>query len=254
MAPPPQRKVRSCPSLRKSTANHRTLGRNSGRYACSAPTAARPRCRAAVLCRAASGFQRGVQGDVDSGQRLAHRAAFLGRLRGTGESGRIQAVDLAADGELDAGEPETAGRVGAERSRRRAPQGTAACRLPRRSARRAPSRNRPNGRRRSVPRGWYSRPPPRRPAGGMTPRRYRASSCSARPGQILPAACHSRRCGRCEWAWVAPHESGVDRRHRTGLTGATLKLVRALRPSFGASASPRPSALPSASGPSLGLR
>ena len=56
-----------------------------------------------------------VQRDVHAGERLADRAAFLGRLRSLGELLRVQAVHLAADGELDAGEPEAAGRVRAER-------------------------------------------------------------------------------------------------------------------------------------------
>ena len=56
-----------------------------------------------------------VQRDVHAGERLADRAAFLGRLGGLGELLRVQAVHLAADGELDAGEPEAAGRVRAER-------------------------------------------------------------------------------------------------------------------------------------------
>ena len=57
----------------------------------------------------------GVQRDVHAGERLADRAAFLGRLRGLGELLRVQAVHLAADGELDAGELEAARRVRAER-------------------------------------------------------------------------------------------------------------------------------------------
>jgi SDR family mycofactocin-dependent oxidoreductase len=57
----------------------------------------------------------GVQGDVHAGERLADRAALLRRLRGLGELLGVQAVHLAADGELDAGELEAAGRVGAER-------------------------------------------------------------------------------------------------------------------------------------------
>ena len=56
-----------------------------------------------------------VQGDVHAGERLADRAAGL-RVRGhLGELRRIQALDFAADGELDAGQPEPAGRVGPER-------------------------------------------------------------------------------------------------------------------------------------------
>ena len=60
-------------------------------------------------------LERGVQGDVHAGERLADRAAFLGRLGGLGELLRVQAVHLAADGELDAGEPEAARRVRPER-------------------------------------------------------------------------------------------------------------------------------------------
>jgi len=50
-------------------------------------------------------LQRGVQRDVHAGERLADRAARLGRLRGLLELLRGQAVHLAADGELDAGQP-----------------------------------------------------------------------------------------------------------------------------------------------------
>jgi len=60
-------------------------------------------------------LERGVQGDVDTGERLADRAALLRRLRGLEELLRVQAVHLAADGELDAGEPEAARRVRPER-------------------------------------------------------------------------------------------------------------------------------------------
>ena len=56
-----------------------------------------------------------VQGDVHAGERLADRAARLGRLGGLGELLRVQAVHLAADGELDAGELEAARRVRPER-------------------------------------------------------------------------------------------------------------------------------------------
>ena len=52
--------------------------------------------------------QRGVQGDVDAGQRLAHRAAGLGLLGGLLEAGGVEALDLAADGQLDAGDLEAA--------------------------------------------------------------------------------------------------------------------------------------------------
>ena len=57
----------------------------------------------------------GVQGDVHAGERLADRAARLGRLGRLEELLRVQAVHLAADGELDAGELEAARRVGPER-------------------------------------------------------------------------------------------------------------------------------------------
>jgi SDR family mycofactocin-dependent oxidoreductase len=56
-----------------------------------------------------------VQGDVHAGECLADRAARLGRLRGLEELLRGQAVHLAADGELDAGQLEAAGRVRPER-------------------------------------------------------------------------------------------------------------------------------------------
>src|SRR3954470_4729047 len=64
--------------------------------------------------RTASG-ERGVQRDGGAGQRLADGAALLGRLGGLLEPGRVQAVDLTADGELDPREAEPARRVGAER-------------------------------------------------------------------------------------------------------------------------------------------
>jgi SDR family mycofactocin-dependent oxidoreductase len=57
----------------------------------------------------------GVQGDVHAGERLADRAADLGRLGRLEELLRVQAVHLAADGELDAGELEAARRVRPER-------------------------------------------------------------------------------------------------------------------------------------------
>ncbi len=56
-----------------------------------------------------------VQSDIHASERLADRAAGL-RVRGhLGELLRVQALHLAADGELDAGEPDPAGRVGPER-------------------------------------------------------------------------------------------------------------------------------------------
>ena len=57
----------------------------------------------------------GVQRDVHAGERLADRAAFLRRLCGLGELLRVQAVHLAADGELDPGELEAARRVRPQR-------------------------------------------------------------------------------------------------------------------------------------------
>ena len=60
-------------------------------------------------------LKRRVQGDVHAGERLADRAARLGGLGGLEELLGVQAVHLAADGELDAGEPEAACRVGPER-------------------------------------------------------------------------------------------------------------------------------------------
>ena len=56
----------------------------------------------------------GVEGDVHAGERLADRA---GRLRLRGDLGELpggQALRLTAHGELDAGQPETARRVGSE--------------------------------------------------------------------------------------------------------------------------------------------
>jgi NTE family protein len=65
--------------------------------------------------RAALVLERGVEGDVDPGERLADRAASLGVLRHLGELGIVQALDLTANGELDAGQPEPARRIGSER-------------------------------------------------------------------------------------------------------------------------------------------
>ena len=56
-----------------------------------------------------------VEGDVHAGERLADRAALLRRLCGLEELLRGQAVHLATDGELDAGELEASGRVRPER-------------------------------------------------------------------------------------------------------------------------------------------
>jgi SDR family mycofactocin-dependent oxidoreductase len=56
-----------------------------------------------------------IQGDVHAGERLADRAACLGRLGSLLELLCVQAVHLAADGELDAGQLEAAGRVRPER-------------------------------------------------------------------------------------------------------------------------------------------
>jgi len=60
-------------------------------------------------------LERGVQGDVHAGERLADRAARLRRLGGLGELLGVQALHLAAHRELDARQLEAAGRVGAER-------------------------------------------------------------------------------------------------------------------------------------------
>ena len=60
-------------------------------------------------------LQRGVQGDVHAGERLADRAACLRLLGRLEELLGVQAVHLAADGELDAGQLETAGRVRPQR-------------------------------------------------------------------------------------------------------------------------------------------
>jgi SDR family mycofactocin-dependent oxidoreductase len=67
------------------------------------------------LALLASALELSVQGDVDPGERLADRAALLRRLSYLAELLRVQAFHLAADRELDAGQPETAGRVGPER-------------------------------------------------------------------------------------------------------------------------------------------
>ena len=60
-------------------------------------------------------LERGVQRDVHAGERLADRAADLRRLGRLGELPGVQALHLAAHRELDARQPEAAGRVGAER-------------------------------------------------------------------------------------------------------------------------------------------
>ena len=60
-------------------------------------------------------FERGVQRDVHAGERLADRAARLRRFGRLEELLGVQAVHLAAHRELDAGQPETARRVGPER-------------------------------------------------------------------------------------------------------------------------------------------
>src|SRR5712691_12603833 len=102
------------PGLRAYPAGGST-SRSAGRQPPACPAAAAPQDLARAPSAAWSGIERCVQGDVDAGQRLAHRAAFLGPLGSGREAGRVQAVDLAADGELDAGEPEPAGWVRAER-------------------------------------------------------------------------------------------------------------------------------------------
>jgi len=60
-------------------------------------------------------LQRGVQGDVHAGERLADRAACLRLFSSLEELPGVQAVYLAADGELDAGQLEAAGRVRPQR-------------------------------------------------------------------------------------------------------------------------------------------
>src|SRR3954453_17645614 len=76
----------------------------------------RPPCRVPPRARewwgagwsSPSGLQCGVQGDVDTGQGLADRAPGLRLLGGLLEPGGVEAVDLAADGEPDAGQLEAA--------------------------------------------------------------------------------------------------------------------------------------------------
>src|ERR1700685_68902 len=63
----------------------------------------------------ASALKLGVEADVHAGERLADRAGRLGLCGRLGELVRGQAVDLATDGELDAGQPEAACRVGPQR-------------------------------------------------------------------------------------------------------------------------------------------
>ena len=60
-------------------------------------------------------FEGGVQGDVHAGERLADRAARLGRLGLLEKLLGGEALHLAAHGELDAGELEPARRIRAER-------------------------------------------------------------------------------------------------------------------------------------------
>jgi SDR family mycofactocin-dependent oxidoreductase len=60
-------------------------------------------------------LERGVQRDIDAGERLADRASGLRLLGRLEELVRVQPVHLAAHGELDAGQLEAAGRVRPER-------------------------------------------------------------------------------------------------------------------------------------------
>jgi SDR family mycofactocin-dependent oxidoreductase len=60
-------------------------------------------------------LQRGVQGDVHPGERLADRAARLRLFGRLAELLGVQAVHLAAHGELDPGQLEAARRIGPER-------------------------------------------------------------------------------------------------------------------------------------------
>jgi SDR family mycofactocin-dependent oxidoreductase len=60
-------------------------------------------------------FQRGVEGDVHAGERLADRAACLRLLSRLEELLGVQAVHLGADGELDAGQLEAARRIRPQR-------------------------------------------------------------------------------------------------------------------------------------------
>ena len=78
---------------------------------------------------------------VDAGQRLAHRAADLGRLGGLLEAVGVQALDLAADGERDAGDAPGRRPVGAERDVGGDLQRLRACRRPCRSRWTATSRS-----------------------------------------------------------------------------------------------------------------
>src|SRR5450756_2657753 len=60
-------------------------------------------------------LRRGVQRDGDASQRLAHRAAGLGLLGHLEKGVVVQPLDLTADLERDAGQPEPTGRIRAER-------------------------------------------------------------------------------------------------------------------------------------------
>ena len=70
-------------------------------------------------------LQAGVQGDRRAGQGLADGAAVLRRLRRLLEAGRVEALDLAAHDELDVGDTEAAGGVGAAALWFRAPAAVA---------------------------------------------------------------------------------------------------------------------------------
>lgn len=59
-------------------------------------------------------LERRVEGDLDSGQRLAHRAVRFCRVRCREECVVVDSRDLAANCQLDAGQAEAACGVGAE--------------------------------------------------------------------------------------------------------------------------------------------
>ena len=65
--------------------------------------------------RCGSALEGRVERDLDTGQGLGDRAGRLGLVGRREERGLVDARDLADDGEVDAGQLEPAGRVGAER-------------------------------------------------------------------------------------------------------------------------------------------
>ena len=136
----------------------------------------------------ASGERR-LERDRRAAECLADRAAHLGGLGGRDESIVVDALDHAAHGQLDAGDAGAGGEFDRGAS---SPAWSPAC--PPWPARwTAPSRNTTNGRRRSAPRGWSCRWPPRR----ARARTRRTSRCRRTRG----SPCRSLRRGFPPSAW-----------------------------------------------------